>query len=120
MSALSRPVDHDLAVARFLRTISTAALELARVFEAEAKAAVPPRLDDLGLGSLQRLVAGTLLDVDESTGASPREIARSIKRDDEPNVRTALLRLEERSIAERVPNTTRQRWRLTPPFRTAG
>jgi hypothetical protein len=115
------PTRSDLAIARFMRTLCTAALELARELESIEVAGQPGRLDieRAGLGSLQLAVARALAATDAEVGASPREIASAMDRPDEPNVRTALNRLGDRGIAEQLPNRPTQRWRLTAPYRSA-
>ena len=105
------------AFARFLRTVSAAALELAQQLEAE-ELPTRPRLsiEDANLGSLQRQVA-TASGMDADEGVSPRQIARQLDRDDEPNIRTALTAMQKRGVAELVPGKTPQHWRLTALYR---
>lgn len=105
------------AVARFLRTLSAAASELAQQLEAEGlPAQVQFSIEDANLGSLQRQVA-TPSGMDTAEGVSPRQIAHELERGDEPNIRTALAAMQKRGIAELVPGKTPQRWRLTAPYR---
>lgn len=109
------------AIARFLRSLSASALELARQLDGnvEPLGELPkdrPSIERLGLGSLQFPVARVLATADLQ-GLSPREVAKQLGRADEPNVRTALIRLEDRGVAERVPEAVFQRWRLTPRYR---
>src|ERR1700719_2084840 len=88
------------AFARFLRTVSAAALELAQQLEAEG---LPMRarlsIDDANLGSLQRQVAMASGMASEE-GVSPRQIAQELDRGDEPNIRTALTAMQKRGVAE--------------------
>lgn len=105
---------HDAAIARFLRTLSSAAVELARALE--AKEQPEALLDRLDLGPLQRSIVDVLATGDPSTGLSPRAVAKTLERGDEPNIRTTLQRLEVRGIAERLEGVTHQRWRLAPPY----
>jgi hypothetical protein len=105
------------AFARFLRTVSAAALELAQELEAES----PPEqarlsIEDANLGSLQRQVA-TASGMDTEEGVSPRQIAQQLDRGDEPNIRTALTAMHKRGVAELVPGKTPQHWRLTALYR---
>ena len=105
------------AFARFLRTLSAAALELANALENGVASPHRRSLDSLQLGSLQQQVAQTL-GLDTEDGMSPREITRSLDRSDEPNVRTALGRLQTLGVAELVPGLPGpQRWRLTASYR---
>jgi hypothetical protein len=105
------------ALAKFLRTLSSAALELANAIENGAASAQRRSLDTLQLGSLQQQVAQTL-GLDTEDGMSPREITRSLDRSDEPNIRAALGRLQTLGVAELVPGLPGpQRWRLTSAYR---
>jgi hypothetical protein len=116
---MTTPTRSDLAIARFLRVVSATALELARDLESGGSPSRHPRsLDQAGLGSLQLAVARLLSEADPDSGVSPRELASKMDRPDEPNVRSALNRLADRGIAERVPGTPTQRWRLTVPYRS--
>lgn len=105
------------AFARFLRTVSAAALELAQQLEAEG---LPTQarlsIDDANLGSLQRQVA-MASGMDSQKGVSPRQIAQELDRGDEPNIRTALAAMQKRGLAELVPGRTPQHWRLTALYR---
>lgn len=104
------------ALARFLRTLSAAALEFAQELEAAPAGKARRSLDDIGLGSLQRQVADVLqMATDE--GISPRLVAQRLGRADEPNVRSALDRMRDRGVAELVPGPGPQRWRLTAAYR---
>ncbi|TMR06951.1 hypothetical protein ETD83_02785 [Actinomadura soli] len=105
------------ALARFLRTVSAAALELARELENASSDRGRRSLDDAALGSLQRQVAEAP-GMDTQDGVSPRQIAGHLKRDDEPNIRTALAAMQKRGVTERVPEVKPQRWRLAPPYRS--
>jgi hypothetical protein len=113
------PTANDLATARFLRTLSTAALELAGELESTVVTDKSSRINlrDAGLGKLQLAVANAVATADPSHGISPREVAKAMHRGDEPNVRTALNRLAERGVAERLPDLPTQRWRLAMPYR---
>jgi hypothetical protein len=104
------------AVGRFLRTISTAALELAQELETAAADQGQRSLDDVGLGSLQRQVADAP-GMDTEEGVSPRNIAQHLDRTDEPNIRTALAAMRKRGVAELAPGAGPQRWRLAEPYR---
>jgi hypothetical protein len=116
---MTTPTRSDLAIARFMRMVSASALELARELESGGPPSRRPRsLDDVGLGTLQLAVARLLSEADPDSGVSPRELASKMDRPDEPNVRSALNRLGDRGIAERVPGTPTQRWRLTMPYRS--
>jgi hypothetical protein len=105
------------AFARFLRTMSTAALELAQRLEAEGlPAQARLSIADANLGSLQRQVAEAP-GMDSEDGVSPRQIAQHLDRGDEPNIRTALAAMQKRGVAELVPGKTPQYWRLTALYR---
>lgn len=122
LERMPAPTASDLATARFMRTLSAAALELARELESTVPGAESPpiKFEDTGLGTLQQAVARVLADADAAVGISPREIANAMDRSDEPNVRSALNRLAERGVAERIPDLPTQRWRLTAPYRQGG
>jgi hypothetical protein len=106
------------AFARFLRTLSAAALELAQELDAMPEPhQVRRSIADAGLGSLQRLVAEAP-GMDTEKGSSPRQITQSLDRQDEPNIRTALSAMQKRGVAERVPGSIPQRWRLSAAYRT--
>ncbi len=110
----SSPSDH--ALARFFRTLSSAALQLAQDLEAGTpgeEGRLP--LEEANLGSLQRLIVDTP-GMDSEAGVSPREITQQLDRDDEPNIRTALVALEKRGVTELVPGASPQRWHLAPPY----
>ena len=103
-----------------MRTLSAAALDLARELESgDADGAHHLNIEDADLGSLQLSVARLLANADTSHGVSPRELASAMDRPDEPNVRSALNRLGERGLAELVPGIATQRWRLTAPYRAS-
>jgi hypothetical protein len=102
----------DQAIARFMRVLSAAALDLAR----ELDTTEGRSLDAIDLGSLQRAITD-LPGMRTDNGMSPREIARMLERGDEPNIRDALDRMEGRGIVERVPNTTFKRYRLAASYR---
>jgi hypothetical protein len=104
------------AWARFMRTLSSAALDLAHDLETAGDGR-RRALDDVELGTLQRPVA-EVAGMNTDGGISPREICRHIGREDEPNIRTALQALQKKGIAELVPGEPKQRWRLTAPYRT--
>jgi hypothetical protein len=55
------------------------------------------------------------MDTDE--GVSPRQITQSLERQDEPNIRTALVAMHKRGVVERAPGPGPQRWRLAEPYR---
>lgn len=116
---MTTPTAKDLAIARFLRILSTAALELAGELESTGVTDKSSRINllDAGLGKLQLAVANAVATANPVHGISPREVAKAMHRDDEPNVRTALNRLAERGVAERLPDLPTQRWRLTLPYR---
>lgn len=122
LEPMPTPTVSDLATARFMRTLSAAALELARELESTAPGTESPRIniEDTGLGTLQQAVSRVLAKAHAADGISPREIANAMDRSDEPNVRSALNRLAERGVAERVPDLPTQRWRLTAPYRQGG
>jgi hypothetical protein len=107
----------DRALARFLRKLAAAALDLADELESPS----PARhgwltLDSANLGSLQQKVAEAP-GMDSDQGASPREITQHLERGDEPNVRTALAAMQKRGVTELVPGVSLQRWRLTALYR---
>jgi hypothetical protein len=108
----------EQALARFLRTVGAAALELARDLENASPDRGRRTLDDAGLGSLQRQVAEAP-GMDTEEGVSPRQIAGHLDRSDEPNIRTALTAMQKRGVAEMVPGMKPQRWRLALPYRSA-
>ena len=107
----------DHALARFLRTVGTAALQLAQDLEAGSPPAgmAVPRTCELG-GTPAAGNRDTPPALDNEAGVSPREITLLIGRDDEPNVRAALAALEKRGVAEQVPGVSPQRWRLARPY----
>ncbi|GAA0543717.1 hypothetical protein [Actinomadura livida] len=105
------------ALTRFLRTVGTAAIELARDLENAPQDRGRHALDEAGLGSLQRQVAGAP-GMDTEEGVSPRHIAEYLDRGDEPNIRTALAAMQKRGVAEMVPGIKPQRWRLAPQYRS--
>jgi hypothetical protein len=117
---MARPSDIQaaghLAIARFLRTLSASALDLARELEATTAQSTMKSLDDAGLGSLQRQVAAAP-GMDSEAGVSPRVITKHLGRNDEPNIRTALMAMQKRGVTELVPDVSPQRWRLTPAYR---
>lgn len=107
----------DRALTKFLRTLGTAALDLARDLEAaDSQLHGHASLDHAGLGSLQLSVAKTP-GMDSDSGITPRQIARHLERSDEPNVRTSLMSMQKRGVAEMVPGARPQRWRLTMQYR---
>jgi hypothetical protein len=101
---------------RFLRSLSSAALELAHELET-VQDGDRRSLADVDLGSLQRPIAETP-SMNSDAGVSPREITNHLSRSDEPNVRIALEALRKRGIAEMVPGVKPQRWRLTSMYRS--
>lgn len=106
----------DYALARFFRTVGTAALQLAEDLEAGSPSKQGGlSLEDANLGALQQLVAEAPA-LDNEAGVAPREITLLIGRDDEPNVRGALAALEKRGVAEQVPGVSPQRWRLARSY----
>ncbi|MGH3157868.1 MAG: hypothetical protein ACRDNF_15005 [Streptosporangiaceae bacterium] len=107
----------DAAFARFFRSLSAAALDLAQELEA-GQWGEPGALslDDANLGSLQRKVANVLEMMNEE-GVSPRQIAQHLDRGDEPSIRTALGAMQKRGVAELIPAVSPQRWRLTLAYR---
>ena len=88
------------AIAKFMRTLAMAAMELAGELEQREHLRT---VEEAGLGTLQRAVAEALTQANEDTGLSPREVAHLLRRGDEPNVRTALNRLRDRGVAELIP-----------------
>jgi hypothetical protein len=107
----------DRALARFFRTLSSAALELARELEAGSLGGQGwLSIEQANLGSLQRQVAAAP-GMDSEAGVSPRQITQHLDRADEPNVRTALAAMQKRGVAELVPGAVPQRWRLAAPYR---
>jgi hypothetical protein len=104
------------AIARFLRTLSTAALELAQDLEAAPAEHARRSLEDASLGSLQRQVAEAP-GMNSDQGVSPRQITVHLDRNDEPNIRTALAAMQKRGVTELVPEPGPQRWRLTSQYR---
>lgn len=105
----------DLAISKFLRTLSAAALELAATLESATFRESDSDLSDLGLGELQRAVCGLLSDAPSDSGLSPRELTKALKREDEPNIRQTLNRLAHRGVVELLPGPT-HRWRLTAQY----
>ena len=122
MPEIEVPV-RDRAIAQFLRTLSSAALDLAAALEGEGLGPPTPgesdrwlSVDKVGLGSLQLQIAHAPgMATDE--GVSPRQITQHLSRGDEPNIRTALAALQKRNVAEMVPDATPQRWRLKAVYR---
>jgi hypothetical protein len=107
----------DRALARFLRKLATAALDLADELESPSLASHGwLTLDGANLGSLQQKVAEEP-GMDSDQGTSPREITQHLERGDEPNVRTALAAMQKRGVTEMVPGAIPQRWRLTAAYR---
>ena len=117
---MTNPTANDLALARFFRTLSTSALELARELESTVQVAGTPHihLPDAALGKLQLAIATILATADPVHGISPREVTKAMDRNDEPNIRTTLYRLGHLGIAERLPHLSTQRWRLTELYRS--
>ncbi|WP_143027985.1 hypothetical protein [Lentzea albidocapillata] len=107
-----------LAFAQFFRTVSVAAEELAQTLEKHHAHPGARSLEAVELGSLQRQVAEAP-GMDSDEGVSPREIAKLLARNDEPNIRTALSKLQRRGVAELVPGPGPQRWRLAAQYRSA-
>lgn len=116
-SVQTQPSPSQYAFARFFRTVSAAALDLAQQLEGEGLPTQPRlSIEDANLGSLQRQVA-VASGMDTEEGVSPRQITQQLNREDEPNIRTALTAMQKRGVAELVPGKTPQRWRLTAPYR---
>ena len=117
---MSNPSTNELALARFFRTLSSSALELARELESTVKAAGTPRINlpDAALGKLQLAIANVLVTADPVHGISPREVTKAMDRNDEPSIRTTLYRLDQLGIAERLTHMSAQRWRVTEPYRS--
>jgi hypothetical protein len=116
----SPPSARDRALARFLRTLSIAATDLADVLESPATSEHHGWLSigSANLGSLQQQIAEAP-GMDSDQGTSPREVTQHLNRGDEPNVRTALAAMQKRGVTELVPGAVPQRWRLTTPYRRA-
>lgn len=114
------PVDRILV--RFLRDLSELAARAALEIEVGTRLPSPRTeeqgLDDLDLGSLQRAIVHVPGMTDEE-GVKPRSIAQFLERGDEPNIRMTLQALGRRGIAELVPGSSPQRWRLTSAYRDA-
>src|ERR1700729_4579605 len=91
----------DYALARFFRTLSTAALHLAQDLEAGTLGQGRLPLEGANLGSLQRLIVD-MPGMDSAAGVSPREITQQLDRGDEPNIRTALAAMAKRGVTELV------------------
>jgi hypothetical protein len=109
---------NDHALARFFRTLGSAALELAQELEtATPDAQGRLSIEQANLGSLQRQVAA-VPGMDSEAGISPRQIAQHLDRSDEPNIRTALAAMQKRGVTELVPAAVPQRWRLAGPYRS--
>lgn len=107
------------ALARFFRTLGSAALDLAHELESESRHEDEWKsIESADLGSLQRQVAGAP-GMDSDAGTSPRQITQHLGRSDEPNIRTALAAMQKRGFVELVPGATPQRWRLARPYRHA-
>jgi hypothetical protein len=106
----------EQALARFLRALSAAAIEFAQDLEAPRRGQRQRSLDEVNLGTLQRAVA-TVPGMDTDEGVSPRQITQSLERQDEPNIRTALVAMHKRGVVERAPGPGPQRWRLAEPYR---
>lgn len=103
-------------VASFLRDLSALALKHANTIAH----AGPADLSTLSLGALQRSVAEALRDqalAEGSKGMKPRKLTAKLARQDEPNIRTALDRLAELGVAEKIDSSGPQEWRLTAAFR---
>ena len=102
------------AIAKFMRTLAAAAMELAGELEMREHLR---SVGEAGLGTLQRAIAEALTQATADTGLSASEVAHLLRRGDEPNVRTALNRLRDRGIAELIPDLPTQRWRLATTYR---
>lgn len=114
---IGEPSARDRALAHFLRTLSSAALDLAHELEVgTSRGQGWLSIDSANLGSLQRQVA-EVPGMDSEAGVSPREITEHLDRGDEPNVRTALAAMQKRGVTELVPSAVPQRWRVTAPYR---
>lgn len=103
-------------VANFLRDLSTLALKYANMIVHDG----PADLSTLSLGALQRSVAEALRDqalAEGPKGLKPRKLTAKLERQDEPNIRTALARLAELGVAEKIDSSGPQEWRLTAAFR---
>jgi hypothetical protein len=114
---LDEPSARDHALARFLRTLAAAALDLAEEMDSPTlRRQGWLEIESANLGSLQQKVAEAA-GMDREQGASPREITQYLGRGDEPNIRTALAAMQKRGVTELVPGAVPQRWRLTAPYR---
>jgi hypothetical protein len=116
-------MDTNLAWARFLRTLATAANQLAtdlsqpvtQPLYAEATADLSP--EALAGGERQRSIV-VLPGLREEDGLKTAEIAQAIgRKHDEPNIYQALQALRNRGLVELIPNRDPQRWRLVERFR---
>jgi hypothetical protein len=112
---MTNPTSKEISLAKFLRSLSSTALDLAAELESSTGSDTLPRISfrNAGLGVLQLGVAETIATADPIRGISPREVGKAMGRTDEPNIRTAIYKLAERGVIERVPDLPTQRWRIT-------
>jgi hypothetical protein len=105
-----------LPLIRFLKRLSSAALDFAEELEAVQRGELRAH-EAVQLGALQRSVVEAP-GMDSDLGISPGEITKHLQRGDEPNIRAALQSLQKRGITELIPGAKPQRWRLTRPYRS--
>lgn len=110
------------AWARFLRTLASAANQLAADLTGtpddlspsnSASDASPERLV---IGKRQQAIVA-VAGLREEDGLKTAEIAQAIGASDVPNVYLAMRALEKRGLVELVPNRNPQHWRLIIRFR---
>jgi hypothetical protein len=115
-------MEANAAWARFFRTLSVAANQLAADLTQASQrgestvlgAEAPP--ESLVIGERQRAIVA-LLGLRHQDGMKTGEIAHAAGYADIPNVYTSLRTLERRGLVELVPNREPQRWRLVARFR---
>jgi alkylated DNA nucleotide flippase Atl1 len=106
------------ALAKFLTRLAAAAQELAEELHG-APELVPDddRGAPSGLGSRQAQTFAVLAGAPDE-GLSTAEIAKAMNGYDVPNAYLTLRRLEQMDIAELIPGSKPQRWRLHPKHRS--
>jgi|GEM_PF-3770538 len=114
-------MDSNLALARFFRSLASAANQLAADLTEIAAAPPPPSPttispEALVQGPRQRAIV-QIPALRTDLGLKTAQIAQAIGNPDVPNVYLAMRALEKRGLIELIPNSEPQRWRLTENFR---
>jgi hypothetical protein len=117
----------NLAWARFFRSLSAAANQLAVDLSEAAEVSterVPESLpevspESLVLGVRQQQIA-SLPGLRDDEGMKTSDVARAAEMSDVTNVYQTLQNLVRRGVVEQIPNSRPQRWRLVSRFRHPG